>query len=389
MTDLLLLGGGLANSLIALAFRAHHPDLDIRLLERDSVLGGVHTWSFHEGDLDHASFELVRPLIERSWASQEVRFPKRSRRLPQGYHSIRSPRLHEVVTRALGDRILYGACVQHARPGEIHLEDGRRLKARCVVDGRGWPASLPIPCGFQKFVGNDVILSQPHGLEGPILMDATVPQPRAYRFVYVLPWDERRLLIEETDYSDTPDLDEPGARERIRGYAAARGWEIESVQSEETGALPIPLAGAFEDIWPADALRIPRAGVRAGLFHPTTGYSLPDAARVALLLVRNRDWSSETMYAHLREDARRVWTGRAYFRFLNKMLFRAAHPDQRVRVFERFYGLSEGLIERFYAARLGWGDRIRLLAGKPPVPVHRALRCLWSADYGTAKGETS
>ena len=43
---------------------------------------------------------------------------------------------------------------------------------------------------------------------------------------------------------------------------------------------------------------------------------------------------------------------------------------------ERFYRLPEPLIERFYAGKSTLRDKVRLLAGRPPVPVLRALACL-------------
>jgi lycopene beta-cyclase len=58
------------------------------------------------------------------------------------------------------------------------------------------------------------------------------------------------------------------------------------------------------------------------------------------------------------------------------MLFRAARPGERYRVLERFYGLPEALICRFYAAGLTPLDKLRILAGKPPVPIGAALRCI-------------
>jgi lycopene beta-cyclase len=60
------------------------------------------------------------------------------------------------------------------------------------------------------------------------------------------------------------------------------------------------------------------------------------------------------------------------------MLFAAALPRERYRVFERFYRLPEPLIERFYAGKSTWADRARVLIGRPPVPVLRALRALVS-----------
>jgi lycopene beta-cyclase len=58
------------------------------------------------------------------------------------------------------------------------------------------------------------------------------------------------------------------------------------------------------------------------------------------------------------------------------MLFRAAEPAHRYRVLERFYRLPEATIARFYAGGVTPLDRVRLLAGRPPVSVRGALRCL-------------
>ena len=63
---------------------------------------------------------------------------------------------------------------------------------------------------------------------------------------------------------------------------------------------------------------------------------------------------------------------------LNRMLFRAAKPAQRRRVMQRFYGLPEPLVARFYAGRPTWGDRARILAGKPPVPIGAALHAAFA-----------
>jgi lycopene beta-cyclase len=61
------------------------------------------------------------------------------------------------------------------------------------------------------------------------------------------------------------------------------------------------------------------------------------------------------------------------------MLFMAAEPERRHLVLERFYKLPAPLIERFYAGRTSAPDIFRILVGKPPVPIHRALACLREA----------
>jgi len=61
---------------------------------------------------------------------------------------------------------------------------------------------------------------------------------------------------------------------------------------------------------------------------------------------------------------------------LAAMLFRAAEPPERYRVLEQFYRRDPSLVARFYAARSTALDRLRVLSGKPPVPVGRAMAAL-------------
>jgi lycopene beta-cyclase len=58
------------------------------------------------------------------------------------------------------------------------------------------------------------------------------------------------------------------------------------------------------------------------------------------------------------------------------MLFRAADPPHRYRVLEHFYRLPEPVIARFYAGRSTMLDKMRILSGRPPVPIGRALSAL-------------
>jgi lycopene beta-cyclase len=45
-------------------------------------------------------------------------------------------------------------------------------------------------------------------------------------------------------------------------------------------------------------------------------------------------------------------------------------------VLERFYRLSPGLIARFYAGQSTLYDKVRILSGKPPIPIGRAAAIL-------------
>lgn len=371
--DCILVGGGLANGLIALALKRRRPALRVALLERGSTLGGNHTWSFHGSDLDLDAHGFVRPLIVKSWSGQEVRFPGYTRKLATPYHSIGSARLHEVISAALGGGVMLDADVLEATPESVTLKDGRRLTAPCVVDGRGAMARTAWRVGYQKFLGLEVELEAPSGLDHPIIMDATVAQLDGYRFVYTLPFDERRLLIEDTYYADGREIAEAVLEGRIRGYAAAQGWRIARVLRREVGVLPIVLSGDGAALWRDAMDGVPRAGMRAIMFHPTTGYSLPDAARLAGRIASLARLESGIVAPLVRQRSLADWQARSFYRLLNRLLFVAAEPHERLAVMQRFYTLPEALIRRFYAGQSTLWDKTRILTGKPPISFFRAL----------------
>lgn len=374
--DLAIVGGGLAGGLIALALASRRPDLHILLVEAEPVIGGNHIWSFFASDVAEADRWLIEPLICHRWPAYDIAFPARRRRLDEAYHSIRSERLDAVVRAALpADRLLTGRrAVEVTQTGAV-LDDGTRITARAVIDARG-PGDLDrLDLGWQKFVGLVVRTAEPHGRTRPVVMDATVEQIDGYRFVYVLPFDEHTLLIEDTYYSDSPALDRQAITGRIQAYAIAQGWRIAEVEGSEAGVLPVALGGDFAGYWRSGGPAA-KAGVRAGLFHPTTGYSLPDAVRTALFVAALDDPAAPNLHDRMQAFAGTAWGRRGFYRLLDRMLFRAADPANRYKVLERFYGLDAGLIGRFYAARSTWFDKLRILSGRPPVPLGRALRVL-------------
>ena len=379
MTSIIICGGGLAGGLAAIALAKRRPELDLLLIEQDESFGGNHIWSFFDSDIAAGSGWIVDQVARRRWPDHEVRFPRRERRIPVGYTSIRSTDLDCAVRSALGNRqYRLGANVTEVGPGHV-IVDGKRIEAGCVIDARGPGPMTGIELGWQKFVGRVYRFPALHQVTRPVVMDATVPQLDGYRFIYMLPLGQTELLIEDTYYSSSPLLDQERIGTRLDAVARQQqGGDEAEIISQETGVLPVVIEGRLEDLWPkADA--VPRLGLRGGFFHPTTGYSLPDAAANAMALAEQGDLSAFAVALMLRARAQRLWTKRRFFQLLNRMLFRAAEPDERYRVLEHFYRLPPAVIQRFYAAELTQLDKLRILSGRPPVGVVRALSALRSA----------
>ncbi len=378
MMDMAIVGGGLAGGLTALAVQRSHPELRIALFEAGDRFGGNHRWSWFASDLDDDGAALLAPFQKTEWdTGYEVFFPAHARVLNSPYRSLASEDFDAALRRELPrETIRTHSRVTALSAGGIMLENGDHIPARAVVDCRDFEPSLHLRGGWQVFMGRHLRTDGPHSLARPIVMDARVTQHEAYRFVYTLPLGHDELFVEDTYYADSPVLDGSALSDRIDRYCAAMGWQGDIIGGE-TGILPVITGGDFaayrHGLGEPGVVHI---GARGGFTHPLTSYTLPFAVTNALVLAREATLPGEQLAALFEKRAQQHWRAMRFFRQLGRMLFDAARPEERYRIFERFYRLREPLIERFYAGAPTCGDKLRILSGKPPVSVFGAVRAL-------------
>ena len=384
---MVILGAGLSGLLTAWRCLELNPKLKITLIDANSEIAGDHTWSFNLNDIDTELQKWVRPFIAHQWDAYDVKFPTRQRTLNITYCTGNSETLKSCVRPLIDSGRLslkLNSRVQDIGEDIVFLEGGEEIQSALILDARGFEPNPERYLGYQKFVGHVIRTKQPHGVERPIIMDATVPQLGGYRFVYCLPYSDTELLVEDTYYTDGADMKSQEVDARIRDYIESQ-LNITSyeVARRETGILPITIA-IKPDVYAPMSI-----GIRGGYYHAVTGYSFPDAAKVAdrlahqiLSLVNGgQKITNRNLQLAMQNMQREHYSAERFFRLLNRMLFRAAKPQERYMVLQRFYGLGEGLIERFYAGDLTWRDKVRILIGKPPVPVFKALQNLSESAF--------
>ncbi|MEL6876885.1 MAG: lycopene beta-cyclase CrtY [Pseudomonadota bacterium] len=383
--DVAIVGGGLAGGLIALALYRERPELRLTLIEGGKTIGGNHRWSWFDSDLSAAGRALLETFRQDEWSEgYDVAFPQYRRTLKTGYRSMASADFHEGLTRLLPTEVLRLGCIaKEVDARGVTLADGERIDACTVIDCRSFTPSKNLRGGWQVFMGRHIRLGEPHGIERPTIMDASVDQVApygnggAYRFVYVLPLAAHDVFVEDTYYADDAKLDRSALSGRIDGYARQHGWDDGETVGHEHGLLPVLTGGNFA-AYQAET-RIPGvaiAGARGGFVHPLTSYTMPIAVENALTIAAEADLSGPQLAALFETRAKRHWRKTRFYRMLARMLFFAPDPDKRVDIFQRFYTLREGLIERFYAARSNRLDKARVLWGKPPVTIPRAMVAL-------------
>ena len=374
--DVVVVGGGLAGQLTALALRTIAPARTVALVDRSLRLGSNTTWCCHRSDLQ-APWVGGAPLsawflalVDARWPKHEVRFPRYRRVLDWEYLCLRSSSLAARTEAALsqdGSRLFLGEAVSRVGRHEVGLESGGTLTAHLVLDARGLSAeAYEGRAGYQKFVGWEIDLSQPSAdfSAWPTLMDATVRQVDGFRFMYVLPFTATRILVEDTVFSRRAGLDVELFRARLQSYVAKRAGAPFRILREESGVLPMPWSEPAHAVEARDAgLAI---GYRGRFFHPGTGYSLSRAALVACRVAECARDGNSSDFSHVCEQAmaalRAAWSpDDAFARRLNRLVFTWLPPTWlREMIFSPVYRLPESVLGGFYAGRTRLRDRLAL-----------------------------
>lgn len=377
--DVILVGGGLQSGLIAAAISHHCPGRSVLIVERDGRIGGNHTWSFHPADVPESARPWVNGLVSHRFDGYEVRLHGFRRRLGLSYASITSGDFANHVTSLPGVTVRTNQTVTHTDSRHVQTVGGDRYEADLVIDNRG---PLPTdfananhsPVGYQKFCGFEIEIDAAWPIDGPVIMDDAVEQSDGFRFVYSLPFTSHRVLVEDTRFSNSPQIDRQESLATTRQYLRSIGVDSFRIVREETGVLPMPY-GAID--FPRRTTPL-SGGYAGGWFHAATGYSFPMAVAFASAVAAHDAGTVAAAIERLADHhARRA----RFARFLNRLLFQLVAPEKRYQIFRRFYRvLSEARIARFYAHQFTAADAARIVIGMPPGGL-RPIRFLRSFGH--------
>jgi lycopene beta-cyclase len=377
-----VVGAGLSGLILAWRCLSSNPNVSVIIIDSNHIIGGDHTWSFNINDIESSLHEWIEPFIAHTWEKYDVKFKGYSRRLNIPYCTGNSNSLRACVEPFIKSgrlKLILDTEVIKLTSFDVTILSGEKLTGDYIFDARGFTFDDNIKLGIQKFYGKTIETVKPHNLKYPIIMDATVAQNDGYRFIYCLPFSKNKILIEDTYYSDGLNFDQDKYNKRIDKYIEANDWTEHKVIRVEKGILPITLAVDSKLIEKRglkynEPIKI---GMRGNFYHPVTGYSFPDSVRLASKISKTINSSDKNKRLNLNLEIRKykllLYRRDRYFRLLNRLLFKASLPSKRHLVLQRFYTLSESLIKRFYEGNLHKKDKLRILIGKPPVPVLKAL----------------
>lgn len=169
--------------------------------------------------------------------------------------------------------------VRSLDPKGAVLDDGRRLRARYVVDARG--VSVGAQHAQQTAFGVVVdgsaaapaLESRPAWFMDWRADNGTTPTDTP-SFLYAMPVGAGRVLLEETCLVGRPPIPLPELRRRLGARLAARGVPVDGSERVERVRFAVEAPTRHRD-------EVLGFGARGGLMHPATGYAVGTALATA------------------------------------------------------------------------------------------------------------
>ena len=355
---IVIAGGGLAGSLAALAMARFRPEVPILIVEEQERFGGDRFRTAFGKPLGEDGRALMLPVLDHLWPGYFVAFPGESRKIKAAFGGFQADALHREMLAALKpDQYRLGTKVVAVREDALVLDGGETIKADGAIDARGASNLSMLDLLFEARVERLVRLKAPHGLDRPVLIDATDDQSAGFSFIRCFPLSENRLLLAKCLVSERSQPSE-AADARLDHYLRSRGWKKAAVESQSSAVRPLPISGDFDAFWRIGGARVAKLGLRGGFLHPATGASVVDAVRNALLLTAQTDFSGASLHDVFEQEGRRLWKKRQPMRDFNAAI-RATAPPERRSLVQRLYASDPNLLAHFHSDQLDLVERIR------------------------------
>ena len=375
--DYLIVGGGAAGLSLAyhLSQEPRLADKRVLLLEPEGKDQNDRTWSFWAD-----APTLFEGIVAHEWSRLAFRSPGFERVFElrrHRYQTIRGLDFYRFVRQMLAGnpqftwvRTTVDDLADEAAGARATTPEGE-FRALYAFDSRPPQlAELRQPERhrylLQHFVGWEI--ETEHDAFDPTtaeFMDFRGEQGQEARFMYVLPFDARRALVEYTLFSEAP-LEKATYETELRRYLSALpGAGAYRVTAEEVGAIPMtdhPLPGRL-------GRHVFNLGTRAGRAKPSTGYAFKriqahSARLVAALAATGHPPSSST------GDQ---WQFRLFDTLLLDIMQRQGELTRDIfaQLFER------NPVERifdFLDERTSWKENFQVMNSVTPWPF---LRSIW------------
>ncbi len=193
---IVVLSDGLTGSLVSLTIRKQHPGHEFLLINVGEGFGKAPSLPFCESAVPDCHRWLLEPLIARRWSSFYLSMPE-GPTLIAGTVSLLAPeQIHAELFDSLGPgQFVSTGKIAEVGASHVVMENGQRIDAELLIDTRARKNSKSLEAGGTEIIARDYSLDQPHGLDVPVLRDATLTPPHFGRFLQYIPLSKNLLRV--------------------------------------------------------------------------------------------------------------------------------------------------------------------------------------------------
>ncbi|MGH6652306.1 MAG: lycopene cyclase family protein [Sphingopyxis sp.] len=215
--DLAIIGGGLFGSLLGLALRAHRPDIDFALIEKEGHFGGSFLEAAIANEIPDPIRSILDPAIVKYWPACFVNYPGRSERFEDAVLLVDPRQFHlEMVDHPQASQCFAGCTIEKIAGDKI-VHSGGTLRARLIVDA----SDLRIQSHLEiERLTRYRDFRLDHDLDLPILADMSATAGD-WNFLQLFPIDEERMIVEHFRHRPiAPEASIPADRDRTDSVIA-------------------------------------------------------------------------------------------------------------------------------------------------------------------------
>jgi lycopene beta-cyclase len=373
--DYLMLGGGAAGLGLAFALvNSQLSDRKILIVDKDSKTSNDRTWSFwtpRPTPFDRMAF--------RVWDALEFKSPgfqKCFQLEPYHYQTIRGIDYYRSIRAELvkfpNVHLMQGMVtdVQDGSKAARVRIDEQEYQADWVFDSRIIPEEIrqePNRYRYlkQHFVGWEIETETAvFNPSAATLFDLRTEQVEGLCFFYILPFSERRAIVEYTLFSANL-LPREAYEQALKGYIEGRlGVSQYQIMDQEQGVIPMTNHPFPRRL----GKRIMATGTRGGRVKPSTGYAFARIQKDSQAIVHSLESKGHPFSVPASSPRRRF-----YDALMLEVI--AAQGDQvRPIMTAMFKNNSIQSIFRFLDEESSILEDMRMLASLPSGPFLRALR---------------
>jgi lycopene cyclase len=350
----IIIGGNLIGSLLALRLKELHPKRKVKIVDTVPFPQITCSKSFQVSDLTSLASEWILPLCSFKWENHRVAFKSFEKKFTGIYATLMGPSLQSYLRKSLHQD-------SFQQVPSVHLEELMEA-ADFVIDTRPDPLQK-VRC-FRKTMSVMVELREPHEQWFPSSMETRVHQKDLFRYLKLLPVDTHTLFVSDVRFSNRPGMDVNLAEDELL-WEIRKRWRIQNVIHREAEQLKVPKG--LPRPWNQG-----RVIQFANLNNSVTG---EDFANLVNLI----DGLSRTSFrlGEVKEVMRAFQQQRHSHTLLSKALRRALFQgdstSKRLQLLESIYQLPAPKIDKFLQGNLSVTDIFSTFVGHP-LPVTQSLR---------------